>query len=186
LPSVTSVVNSVKKDKILEWRNRVGDEEANRIGGKSASRGHKIHSMCESYLKNKSLGEFMPDSVEMFQSIKSLLNNISDIWYLEQALYSLTLKLAGRVDCIAHYEGELSVIDFKTSLKKKRKEWIESYFWQETAYALMIEELIGEKIPNIVTIIAVEGDAPQVFKEKTRTHIPGLIKAIQHYNNTVH
>ena len=113
----------------------------------------------------------------------SFLNKINNIHYQEAALWSKQLGMAGRVDCIGEYGGELSVIDFKTSKKVKSHEDIEDYFWQTTAYSLMYEELIGNPINNLVIIMAVENHQPIVFKQKTQDHIDGLVKAVQFYKD---
>jgi CRISPR/Cas system-associated exonuclease Cas4 (RecB family) len=183
LPSVTTVLGAVKKQSILEWRKRVGEEQANKISKVATTRGTNMHTLCERYLNNQDLGEIMPDAKEMFLTIKPHLNKINNIHYQEQSLWSKKIEMAGRVDCIAEYEGELSVIDFKTSRKVKKKEWIEDYFWQTTAYALMYEELIGRPINNLVIIMAVLDEEPLVFKEKTSDHIDGLVKAIKFYRD---
>lgn len=183
LPSVTTVLGAMKKQAIMEWRARVGEEEANRVSRKASGRGTNVHTLCEKYLNNESIGTPMPDALEMFQSIKPYLNNISDIHYQEQALWSEKVGMAGRVDCIGHYEGKLSVIDFKTSKKIKNRENILDYFWQTTAYALMYEELTGIPINNLVIIMAVENEKPLIFKEKTKSHIEGLVSAIKFYRN---
>ena len=183
LPSVTTVLGAQKKESILAWRKKVGEEVANKISKMATSRGTNVHTLCERYLNNEPLGDVMPDAVYMFKSIKPLLNNINNIHYQEQALWSTQLGMAGRVDCIAEYEGVLSVIDFKTSRKIKTIEQIEDYFWQTSAYALMYEELIGEPIHNLVIIMAVEDERPIVFKQKTEDHINGLVKAIDFYRN---
>jgi hypothetical protein len=185
LPSVTTVLGAMSKADILAWRKRVGDEEANKISKKASSRGTNVHSICEQYLNNNAdyMKKIMPDALEMFQSIKPLLDeNVSDIWYQECALFSKKLGMAGRVDLIAHWNGKLSVIDFKTSKRIKTRDKILSYFWQETAYALMLEEMIGTPIDQIVTVMAVEDSTPLVFIEKTQDHIDGLVKAIDFYN----
>ena len=181
LPSVTTVLGAQKKQAIMEWRKRVGEEEANRISKKATSRGTNVHSMCEEYLNNEPLGVYMPDAIEMFLSIKPYLNKINNIHYQEQALWSTQLGMAGRVDCIAEYEGELSIIDFKTSARPKTKDKIEDYFWQTAAYALMYEEMIGQQIDDLVIVMAVENGSPLIFKQKTEFHIPGLVKAINFY-----
>ncbi len=183
LPSVTTVLGAMKKDAIMAWRKRVGEAEANRISKKATGRGTNVHSLCEKYLNNESLGEMMPDAQEMFLSLKPLLNRINNIHYQEQALWSTQLEMAGRVDCIGEFDGQLSVIDFKTSKRIKSKVQIEDYFWQTSAYALMYEELIGRPINNLVIIMAVEDDQPLLFQEKTEHHIDGLVKAIQFYKN---
>ena len=181
VPSVTTVLGAMKKDAIMAWRKKVGEEKANQISKKASGRGTNVHSMCEEYLNNEKLGVYMPDAIEMFLSIKPYLNKINNIHYQEQALWSTQLGMAGRVDCIAEYEGELSVIDFKTSKRVKSHEDIEDYFWQTTAYALMYEELVGMPIHNLVIIMAVEDNKPLIFKQKTEDHIEGLVKAIDFY-----
>ena len=182
VPSVTTVLGAMKKDAIMAWRKKVGEEKANQISKKASGRGTNVHSMCEEYLNNEELGVYMPDAIEMFLSIKPYLNKINNIHYQEQALWSTQLGMAGRVDCIAEYEGELSVIDFKTSKRVKSHEDIEDYFWQTTAYALMYEELVGIPIHNLVIIMAVEDNKPLIFKQKTEDHIEGLVKAIDYYH----
>lgn len=184
LPSVTTVVGAQKKEAIMAWRRRVGDEVANKISRQATSRGTNMHTLCEYYLNNepKPPGTVMPDAKEMFISIKPLLNKINNIHYQEVGLWSSQLGLAGRVDCIGEYEGVLSVIDFKTSKKVKKREDILDYFWQTTAYALMYEELVGQPIDELIIIMAVQDAPPLVFREKTQDHIEGLVKAIDFYH----
>ena len=182
LPSVTTVIGASKKAAIMAWRKRVGEEKANQISRKASGRGTNVHSMCEEYLNNKELGVFMPDAYEMFLSIKPYLNKINNIHYQEQALWSTQLGMAGRVDCIAEYEGVLSVIDFKTSSRPKDESDIQDYFWQTAAYSLMYEELVGVPIDNLVIIMAVENGNPLIFKQKTEDHIEGLAQAIDFYH----
>ena len=181
LPSVTTVLGAQKKQAIMAWRKRVGEDVANAISKKATGRGTNVHTLCERYLNNDPLGNIMPDAVEMFRSLKPLLNRIDNIHYQEQALWSKQLGMAGRVDCIGEFDGVLSVIDFKTSKKIKQLAHIEDYFWQTSAYALMYEEMIGTPINNLVIIMAVEDEQPLIFKQKTQDHIPGLVKAIQYY-----
>jgi PD-(D/E)XK nuclease superfamily len=181
LPSVTTVLGAQKKDAIIAWRKRVGEDVANAISKKATGRGTNVHTLCERYLNNDPLSDIMPDAKEMFLSLKPLLNRINNIHYQEQALWSTQLGMAGRVDCIGEFDGELSVIDFKTSKKIKTEASIEDYFWQTTAYALMYEELIGQPINNLVIIMAVEDEQPLLFKQKTDNHIHGLVKAINFY-----
>ena len=185
LPSVTTVIGAQKKEGIMKWRKRVGEEEANRISKQATGRGTNVHTLCERYLNNEKLGTIMPDALEMFQSIKPQLNRINNIHYQECALWSKQLGMAGRVDCIGEFDGVLSVIDFKTSKKIKELAHIEDYFWQTSAYALMYEEMIGTPIDNLVIIMAVENEAPLVFQQKTADHIPGLVKAIDYYQKNV-
>lgn len=183
LPSVTTVLGAQKKDAIMAWRKRVGEDVANAISKKATGRGTNVHTLCERYLNNDSLGDIMPDAREMFYTLKPFLNKINNIHYQEQALWSKQLGMAGRVDCIGEYDGVLSSIDFKTSKKVKSHEDIEDYFWQTTAYALMYEELVGEPIHQLVIIMAVEDREPLIFIQKTEDHIEGLVKAINFYKN---
>jgi CRISPR/Cas system-associated exonuclease Cas4 (RecB family) len=183
VPSITTVLGAMKKDAIQAWRQRVGEDVANQISRKASGRGTNVHTLCERYLNNDSLGDVMPDAREMFLSIRPHLNKIDNIHYQEQALWSKNLGIAGRVDCIAEYEGELSVIDFKTSKKIKTLDQIEDYFWQTCAYALMYEERVGQPIDNLVIIMAVENEEPLVFKQRTEDHITGLVRAIRYYND---
>ena len=183
LPSVTTVLGSQKKQAIMEWRKRVGDEVANQISGIATRRGTEVHTLCEKYLNNEEIPFQMNDAFEMFHSIKPALKRINNIHYQEQALWSKQLGMSGRVDCIAEFDGEISSIDFKTSKKIKSHEDIEDYFWQTTAYALMYEEMVGKPINNLVIIMAVENHQPIIFKQKTEDHIEGLVKAIQYYKD---
>jgi genome maintenance exonuclease 1 len=181
LPSVTTVIGAKGKKAIMEWRKRVGAEEANRVSKKASSRGTNVHTLCERYLNNEPLGNIMPDALEMFLPLKPYLNRINNIHYQECALWSLKLEMAGRVDCIAEFDGVLSVIDFKTSKRIKKKEDIDSYFAQCVAYACMYEELIGLGIDQIVIIMAVENSEPLIFIERTQDHINTLLEYIAFY-----
>ena len=183
-PSVTTVIGEKKKDTILQWRRRVGEEEANAISKRASTRGNKCHKLAEDYLSNKSLDRYRDDvlSLGMFHQIRPYIDRINNIHALEESLYSHTLKLAGRVDCIAEYDNELAIIDFKTSTKYKREEWIQDYFSQETAYAIMFQELTGLKVKQLVTIIATEQGTPQIFvKDKILECVPKLKEYIDYY-----
>mgnify|MGYP003349502853 CR=1 FL=1 len=189
LPSVTTVIGAKGKQAIMEWRKRVGEEQANKISRQASSRGTNLHTLCEKYLNNdeKYFMSAMPDAFQMFKSIKPLLNKIDNIHYQEQALWSVKIGMAGRVDCIGEYDGVLSVIDFKTSKRVKNKEDIDNYFAQCTAYAMMYEELIGSSIDQIVIIMAVENSDPLIFIQKTEDYINTLLDFIKFYreNNVV-
>ena len=185
-PSVTTVIGEKKKKSILEWRRKVGEDEANAISKRATTRGNKCHKLAEDYLSNKPLDRYRDDvlSLGMFHQIRPYIDKINNIHALEESLYSHTLKLAGRVDCIAEYDNELAIIDFKTSTKFKREEWIQDYFSQETAYAIMFQELTGLKVKQLVTIIAVETGTPQVFvKKDILTYVPKLKDYIDYYRS---
>lgn len=164
-PSVTTVTGLLKKDIILEWRKRVGEEEANRISSTAARRGTRIHTLCEKYLLNQEVPLGMFDK-EMWNSIKPLLNDINDIYALEQPLYSNHLQVAGTVDCIAKYKGKLSVIDFKSSRRLKTREDIHDYFIQCSAYAVAFEEMTNIPVSRLVILMGVDDEKPLVFNER--------------------
>lgn len=170
LKSVTTVL-SEKMDKtaLLEWRARVGEEEAKRISTQAARRGTAIHSIAERYVLNeeKFYGEKeMPINIESFKPIKQILDDhVDNILGVEIPLYSKTLGCAGRTDLVAEYDGTLSIIDFKTSRKPKKAEWIENYFIQATCYSMMFEWMYKFSVPQIVIVITVDDEkTPQVFK----------------------
>ena len=165
--SITTLLSNLSKAGIQKWRNRVGAEEANRISTKASRQGTGVHSICESYIKNEDgfLDGRMPNEVEMFQSIESLLDCIDDVHCVEGALYSDELKLAGRTDLIAEFDNQLAVIDYKTSRKIKTWEMCHSYFMQGAFYAMAYEERTGIPINNIVIIMAVENEEPLLFRE---------------------
>ena len=183
-PSITTVLSILSKKAIMEWRKRVGAEEANKISTKAARRGTNVHQMCEDYLNNKEYitNKTMPVDKEMFGTLKPILDErINNIHTQEATLYSDYLGVAGRVDCIAEFDGRLSVIDFKTSRKLKKKEWISNYFQQASAYCVMYEERTGIPIDQIVILIAVDEEEPQVFVEKRDNHIHDCIETIAIY-----
>ena len=184
--SITSVTSYWNREIFKNWRARVGEEEANAISKRASTRGNKCHKLAEDYLSNKPLDRYRDDvlSLGMFHQIRPYIDKINNIHALEESLYSHTLKLAGRVDCIAEYDNELAIIDFKTSSKYKREEWIQDYFSQETAYAIMFQELTGLKVKQLVTIIAVETGTPQVFvKKDILTYVPKLKEYIDYYKD---
>jgi genome maintenance exonuclease 1 len=180
-PSVTSVVGLLGKEAIREWRARVGEEEANRVSARAARRGTTIHSLCENYLLNKEVKPGLFD-VETFDSIKSLLNRINNIHCLETQLFSDHLQVAGTVDCIAEFDGRVSVIDFKTSRRIKSREDIPGYFMQTSAYAVMFEELTRIPVDRLVIIMSVDDEAPLLFIEKRDDWIGKFIELRKDYS----
>jgi len=186
-PSVTTVLSEYNKKAIFEWRERVGAEEANKIARSASNRGTKLHTVCEKYLLNEmtdlKLQTMMPDTKELFVSLKPHLDtNIGEVYSIEQALYSSELRLAGRVDCIAQWNNELAVIDFKSSTKPKLEENILNYFMQCTAYAIMFEEITGRPINKLVIAIAVADGSNQIFvREKKQEYIDSLNHYIGKY-----
>ena len=183
-PSVTTVLSDYKKQGIIEWRKRVGEQQANKISTQASRRGTKVHKLCEDYLNNEStFKDYTPDNVEMFKSIQPTLNEIEIVYAQERTLYSHHLKTAGRVDCVGKFRGKPHIIDFKTSNKPKKWEWIDNYFMQGSAYSVMWEEMTGVPIPYIAIIIAVADDSPQVFVENRDTWINKFIEVRQGYDS---
>jgi len=172
-PSVTTVTGLLKKQSIMAWRKRVGEEEANRISSTAARRGTRIHSLAEKYLLNETVNPDMFD-IEMWNKFKPILHNINNIYALEQSLFSDHLEVAGTVDCIAEYNGKMSVIDFKTSKRIKQRDNIHDYFMQCSAYAVAFEEMTKIPVPQIVILIAVDEEDPLIFVEKRNTWINGF------------
>ena len=185
LPSVTTVIGAMKKKSIIEWRNRVGDVEANRISKIASGRGNRVHLLAEKYINNQEIDwrKEMPDALVMFRSIQSEFANINNVHYQEQALWSERIGLAGRVDLIAEWQGKLSVIDFKTSKRIKKEEDIQDYFAQCVAYATMYEELVEIPLEQIVIVMAVENEKPLIFVKKTEDYINTLVEHINFYKD---
>ncbi len=186
-PSVTTVIGSNKKKMqgIMRWRKRVGEKEANRVSAQATGRGTKYHSIVEDYFNNElDLKKFKsaPLPVLMFQHSRSTLDRINNIYFQEVALYSDKLELAGRVDCIAEFDGVLSIIDFKTSAREKTDERLYDYFVQETAYACMLLEQYNIRVEQLVTIVACEdGDTQVVIRPVKKQYLDSLLQYIDEY-----
>lgn len=188
-PSITSVLSLQSKAGIEKWKKRIGEEEAAKQSYRAATRGTHMHSIIEYYLKNEYdplKFKEQPLSQMLFGICKPTLNRINNIHMQEAPLYSDILKIAGRVDCIAEFDGKLSIIDFKTSKKEKEEKYILNYFVQESAYAAMYYERTNVPIRQIVTIIASECGTCQVFvKNDIMKYIHLLKKYIDEYNEWI-
>ena len=189
-PSITSVLgaNPEKIKGLMQWRKRVGEAEANKISQKASSRGTTVHKICEDYLNNEKeyINGAMPDSVGMFSSLKPILTqSVGNIYGQELALYSDHLGVAGRVDLIAEWDGVPSIIDFKTSARPKKLEWVDDYFRQCSGYAAMYYEMTDFPIKDVVIAIMVDGDSPQIFKGKVSDWLPSLAKAIVNFKRNM-
>ena len=181
-PSVTTITGQMNKKAIQEWRARVGEKKANEITKVAAARGTSVHKLCEHYI----LGtmddvKIMPSNREMFTSMANhLAEKVGKVYAVEGFLYSDFLRSAGQVDMIAEYDGVLSVVDFKTSKKKKNPDWIENYFVQEAAYSFMFEERTQLQVGQLVTVIGVDGEEePQVFIKNTKERNQYLLKFLE-------
>lgn len=188
-PSITTVLSILSEKGIAAWRKRVGHEEADKISYRASTRGTAVHEIIEKYIDNEENynSGFMPNVIDNFQSIKPILDSrIGKVYAQEVPLYSDYLKVAGRVDCIAEFDGKLSVIDFKTSRRYKSYDHVTNYFQQEAFYAIAWEERTGIPITQLVTIIAVDDGGSQVFIENRDDWANNLIKTIEMYNEREH
>ena len=180
LVSITSVTSHFNKEIFVNWRKKVGDVEADRITKAATTRGTDMHPLTEYYLKNDDLPEVPPIPEFLFKIAKGTLNKIDNIYALEGPLYSKQLGIAGTVDCIAEYNGDLAIIDFKTSKKPKPRNWIEHYFVQAMAYGCMLYEMKGISIKKLVIIMACENGECVVYEETDKAK---YIKLLGEYIN---
>lgn len=182
-PSVTTLLGLASKEGMDAWRKSIGEEEAHRISKYACDLGTLLHEHVEKYLDNhiNPLENCTSHSKYMFNGLKENLDKIDNIIVQEKALYSDILRIAGRTDCIAEYDGELSIIDFKTARKEKKEEWIQSYFVQGTAYSLMLEELTGICVSNIVIPMITYESQPMIFKSKRKKHFKELDRILKEY-----
>lgn len=182
LPSITTVLGAAPNFSLEKWKKSVGPEESRKVSSIATNRGTGMHNMIEEYLNN---GTPKPQARyhawESFVAIKPLLNRINNIHFIEQALWSRALGVAGSVDTIAEFDGLLSVIDYKSSKRIKTLDMIEDYFIQTCAYSCMYKEMTGITVPQLVILMHVDGDRPLVFKQKAIDYVPQLLKAIKLY-----
>lgn len=185
-PSITTVLGHGKSQFLESWKKRVGAEEAERVSRVACMRGESLHSIVERYIRNDE--EFitstdMPDAISMFRAIVPRINTkVGRVYLQERPLYSTHLRVAGRTDLIAEFDGRLAVIDFKSSSRVKTRSQIKNYFMQESAYAIMFEERTGIPVDRLVTLMAVAGQSePLVFVEKRDDWTDSLHEAIHAY-----
>jgi len=184
VPSITSVTSFYNREIFVKWRKRVGIEEANRITKKATTRGTDFHEAAQAYLENRDLvwEDYLPATKFMFHHAKPYLDKINNIHAIERTLYSEYLGLAGRVDCIAEYDGELAVIDFKTSEKIKPEKWMENYFVQEMFYAAAYYELTEIPVTKLITIMVTPGGEVEVFDKRNKgDYIKLLVRYIKEF-----
>ena len=178
LVSITSVTSWINREIFRSWRARVGNEQADKVTKAATSRGTDMHTLTEHYLLNEELPTVQPLSEFLFKQSKPKLDLIDNIHAIEKPLYSLKLGVAGTVDCIAEYEGELAVIDFKTSKKPKPRKWIDHYFVQCAAYACMLYEMKEIPVKKFVIIMSCENGEVKVYEERDKAK---YIKLLSEY-----
>jgi len=186
-PSITTILGYFTKASIIEWRKRVGNEEANRVSRHACARGNALHNTVERYINNEEdflQGENMPHVLQLVGAAKSVLDERLDSVVLQECpLYSTQLRTAGRVDLIGEFDGKLSIIDFKTSNRVKSLDDIQDYFIQACAYSVMFEERTGTPIDQLVILMVVDGSSePLVFIEKTDDWLEKMVNKITKYH----
>jgi len=181
-PSITTVLSGRNSEGLVRWRQSVGNDVANNIMRTAAKRGTAVHTLVENYLNNEELSNQDVLPTALFTLLKPELDNINNIRIQEGGLYSDYYGVAGRVDCIADYKGVLSVIDFKTSTKEKKEEWVENYFIQGSAYCEMYEERFDQPIDRVVILIVTEDGGVQTFTKSKDDYLPLLKTAIKEFN----
>ncbi len=182
LPSVTTVLNLMSEAGINAWRKKVGESEADKVMEYATTTGTEMHTIIEEYLDNKlDEVERNPRALKLFHQMEPSLKRINNITAQEVPLFSEKLGVAGRVDCIAEFDKVLSVIDFKSSRKKKQKSWIKKYFLQATCYALMFNDLTGKKIDQLVILISADDGTVDVYVEKVSDYVEHLKQVIEDY-----
>ena len=186
-PSITTILGYFTKASIMEWRKRVGNDEANRISRHACTRGNALHNTVERYINNEEdflQGENMPHVLQLVGAAKSVLDERLDSVVLQECpLYSTQLRTAGRVDLIGEFDGTLSIIDFKTSNRVKSLDDIQDYFIQACAYSVMFEERTGTPIDQLVILMVVDGSSePLVFIEKTDDWLEKMVNKITKYH----
>ena len=180
-PSITTVLGIRKTEQLKGWREKIGENVANWEMGRAARRGKSFHTLVEQYLKGEtpSIRDVLP--LGLFKLLKPYIDQIDNIRLQEAIMYSKKLTVAGQVDCVADYNGKLSVIDFKTANKERQESWIDNYFLQTTAYAHMYEETFGTPIEQIVILIASEDGTTQAFVKNKADYEKELGEAIQSF-----
>ena len=184
-PSVTTILSTMSAEKIAEWRNKIGHEEAQKISTQASRRGTSVHLLAEKYLRNDPdwAKDAMPSNIASFNNIKPYLDKwCSKVYANELTLYSDELKTAGQCDLIAQIHGIRTVGDFKTAKRAKKKEWILNYFYQCTAYALMLYEREKVWCPQICVMIATDEDGLQTFVERTNDYVPQVRQFFEQYH----
>ena len=183
-PSITTVLSVRNKQGLFEWRKRVGEDVANYIARTAAARGTAVHHMCEDYLNNEDMEKhkekFLPHA--LFTQLRdTMLNRVDNIRSQEAGLYSDKYGVAGRVDCIAEFDGVLSIIDFKTSTKERQDSYNESYYIQASAYAEMFEERTGIEINQICILVVTADGVCQEFVKDKKDYLPLLTDSIEEW-----
>ena len=183
-PSITTVLSPRGKEGLMKWRKRVGEKVANHICNKAATRGTKVHKMCEDFLNGEDMTHHKKDFLPycLFNELKDkTFDNINEVIAQEVTLYSDKYRVAGRTDLIANYRNELSIVDFKTSTNERKDSYNENYYIQTAAYAEMFEELTGQPINQIVILVVTENGTVQEFVKDKQEYLPLLEETLEEW-----
>jgi len=177
-PSITTVLSVRNKQGLNAWRKRVGDDVANYISRTAAVLGMLLNNEdMQKHTKN-----FLPHA--LFTQLRdNVLNRVDYILSQEAGLYSDKYRVAGRVDCIAEFDGVLSIIDFKTSTNPRKDEYNESYYIQTAAYAEMFEERTGIEINQICILVVTQDGEVQEFVKDKKEYLPRLVETIAEWES---
>lgn len=152
------------KKRLSAWKTRVGEAESQRKSEEATTRGTALHSMCEAHLRGLDVVCTNDLALPYWRSIRTALDSITDVIALETRVHHETLNYAGSFDCFATYNGITNtVIDFKTSAKSKRQEWITDYFIQCAAYAGALANQYQYPVNQAAVIIALPDQPCQKF-----------------------
>ncbi len=158
-----------KQQGLQNWKEQ--ETAAQYITQESAIIGTQTHKLIENHLNGiTQTEEVRLLSIAHFNNLLPFLQKINDIHGTELMLYSNALKLAGMSDCIAKYDGELSIIDYKTKRSNQQEEWMTDHFIQGTAYAEMFKELTGIEVKQVVILVSSEKNTRMEFVKNTEEY----------------
>ena len=183
-PSISTILSATapehKKNGLAQWKE---NEPAHEYITKQAQDiGTQSHKMIEDYLSNKlAMEEFDLLPIAHFNNLKPFLENITNVTCIEQRMYSDKLKVAGTSDLIAEYNGELSIIDYKTKRKPQVDEYMYEYYLQTTCYAHMFQEVTGQKINQVVILVSSEKNTRQEFIKTCDAYVEPMMERVEKY-----
>ncbi len=183
-PSITTILQKTqpleKQQSLQNWREQ--EIASDYITQEAAIIGSETHKLIENYLNGEEIFEkFRLLSEAHFNNLLPFVNKINHIHGIELRLYSDKMKLAGTSDCIAKYNGILSVIDYKTKRSTQREEWLTDHFIQATSYVVMFKELTGIKVEEIVILVSSEKNTRMEFIKNPDDYLDLLEQRIDQY-----
>ena len=183
-PSITTILQKTmsieKKESLQNWKDK--EVAAEYITSEASTIGTETHKLIENYINDvRQTDEVRLLTVAHFNNLIPFLQKIDDVHGTELRLYSNTMKLAGTSDCIAKYDGELSIIDYKTKRSNQKEEWMTDHFIQGTAYAEMFKELTGIEVKQIVILVSSEKNSRMEFVKNTKDYKDLLTQRLNQY-----